>query len=109
MRRRDFTLLVGGTAAWPFVARAQHPQAKLPLVGALLPGNPSAPITLSLLEAFRRGLREEGFVEGQNVRTQNRYEEDLDGLRRAAVELVGLNVDVITAEGTQAVLAAKRD
>jgi putative ABC transport system substrate-binding protein len=53
------------------------------------------------------GLREEGYVEGQNFITEYRYAEDFDGFRKAANELVRLNVDVITAAGTVAALAAK--
>jgi putative tryptophan/tyrosine transport system substrate-binding protein len=60
------------------------------------------------LEGFQRGLREEGYLEGQNISIQNKYGEDLKGLRNAANELVGLSVDVILAGGTPAALAAKR-
>ncbi len=78
------------------------------MVGMLWLGKPTAPITLSVAEACREGLREEGLVEGQNITTQNRYGDDLEGLRRGADDLVGLNVSVIVAHGTPAVLAAKR-
>jgi putative ABC transport system substrate-binding protein len=71
-------------------------------------GKPAAPITLSIAEACREGLREGGFVEDENIRTQNRYGDDLEGLRRGADDLVGLNVSVIVAHGTPAILAAKR-
>jgi putative tryptophan/tyrosine transport system substrate-binding protein len=100
--------LLGGAAAWPSIALAQQTRVGLPLIGALWPGKPSAPITGSLLQAFREGLREVGFVEGQNVTTEHRYAEGPVGLEKAANDLAGLNVKVILAVGTPAVLAARR-
>jgi putative ABC transport system substrate-binding protein len=63
---------------------------------------------MSLSEAFRNGLREEGYVEGQNVRAEYRYAEGVESLEMAAAELAGLDVKVILATGTPAVLAARR-
>ena len=108
MKRREFFKLLGGAAAWPSIALAQQTRVGLPLIGALWPGKPSAPITGSLLQAFREGLREVGFVEGQNVTTEHRYAEGPVGLEKAANDLAGLNVKVILAVGTPAVLAARR-
>ena len=108
MKRREFFKLLGGAAAWPSIALAQQTRVGLPLIGALWPGKPSAPITGSLLQAFREGLREVGFVEGQNVTTEHRYAEGPVGLEKAANDLAGLNVKVILATGTPAVLAARR-
>jgi putative tryptophan/tyrosine transport system substrate-binding protein len=110
MRRRDFIkVIVGSAITWPLAARAQQQvQRSPPVVGMLLLGKPTAPITLSIAEACREGLREEGFVEDQNIRTQNRYGDDLESLRRGADDLVRLNVSVIVASGTPAILAAKR-
>jgi putative ABC transport system substrate-binding protein len=71
-------------------------------------GRASPPLQLSIEEACREGLREEGFAEDQNIKTQNRYGDDLEGLRRGADDLVQLNVSVIVAGGTPATLAAKR-
>ena len=62
---------------------------------------------MSLSEAFRNGLREEGYVEGQNVRAEYRYAEGVEGLEMAAAELADLDVKVILATGTPAVLAAR--
>jgi putative tryptophan/tyrosine transport system substrate-binding protein len=109
VRRREFITLFGGAAAWPFAAHAQQQaQRSPPVVGMLWPGTPTAPITLSMTDACREGLREEGFVEDQNIRTQNRYGDDFEGFRRGADDLVRLNVSVIVAGGTPAILAAKR-
>ena len=74
----------------------------------LLPGKSTAPITLSMAKACREGLREEGLVEDQNIRIQNRFGDDSEGLRRGADDLVRLNISVIVAFGTPAILAAKR-
>jgi putative ABC transport system substrate-binding protein len=63
MRRREFIAGIGSTAAWPVLARAQ--QQSMPVVG-FLDASSSAP-SASLVEAFRRGLREAGYVEGQNI------------------------------------------
>jgi putative tryptophan/tyrosine transport system substrate-binding protein len=107
VRRREFVALVGGATTWSTIARAQQ-RTRQPLIGALGHGKASAPTALSFWKAFRQGLREEGFEEDQNVRIQFRFGEDLEGLPKAADELVGLNVDVIAAAFTPAALAAKR-
>ena len=69
MRRRAFITLVGGAAAWPLAARAQHPT--MPVVGLLTSRGPGdAP---QLLAAFRQGLKDTGFVESQNVAIEYRF------------------------------------
>lgn len=108
MRRREFITLVAGAAAWPSIAGAQQTSVGLPLVGVLWPGRPSTPVAVSNLQAVREGLRDEGYVEDQNLRLENRYAVGVDGLEKAAAELTSLNVKVILAEGTPAVLAARR-
>jgi len=67
MERRTFlATLVGGLLAAPLTAEAQ-PREKLPRVGYLSPGSPSEPLRRRRFEAFRQGLRELGYVEGQNI------------------------------------------
>jgi putative ABC transport system substrate-binding protein len=108
MKRREFIAVLGGAVAvWPLAGYAQQPQRRLPLVGGLWQGSPSAPIISAAREAFQLGLREEGYLEGQNITLDYRYGEDLNELRKDANELVSLNVDVIIAGGTPAALAAK--
>jgi putative tryptophan/tyrosine transport system substrate-binding protein len=107
MRRRDFIGLLGGAAfVWPLAARAQQQPAKVPRIGALQVG----PSELSAnLEAFRQGLHDLGYTEGQNLAIERRYGEwKLDRLPELATELVRLKVDVILAASTPAARAAKQ-
>jgi putative ABC transport system substrate-binding protein len=106
LRRRDFVVLVGGVAATlPVVVHAQMPSI-VPLIGALWPGEPSAPITVNIRNAFRQGLREDGYRESENIAIEDRYYSE--GITKAVNDLVGLRVDVIIATGTPGALAAKR-
>lgn len=97
MRRRDFiTLIGGGTAAWPMAARAQQPA--VPVVGFLSSVSPGP--YMQNLAAFRRGLGQTGFIEGQNVAIEYRWAEGNYGRLPALVaELVRRRVDVIVATG----------
>jgi putative tryptophan/tyrosine transport system substrate-binding protein len=103
MRRRDFIVtLASSVTAWPFVVSAQ--QAKPARLGVLLVEK-REPFT----RIFSEGLRELGYVDGQNMQIEYRSAEGrLDRLPALAAELVGLKVDVIVASETPAVLAAKR-
>jgi putative ABC transport system substrate-binding protein len=104
MRRRDFVGLVGGAAAWPLAARAQ--QAPLLVVGYLSVGSPLP----DQLVALRKGLSEQGYVEGRNLAFEGRSTEDYDRLPALAAELVARRVAVIFTSGNlnaaQAVKAA---
>ena len=91
---------------------AAQPPEKVPRVGYLNPGSPSDPLSQRRLEAFRQGLRELGYVEGQNIAIESRWAEGkYDRYPALAADLVRLKVDVIVAHGgaaTQAVQQATR-
>ena len=104
MRRREFIAALGGAAVWPLAARAQ--QSKMARIGALYIGLADSE---SFKKELREGLRELGYVEGQNIAFEFRSADGkLDRLPELAAELVRLKVDVIVALYTPCALAAKQ-
>jgi ABC-type uncharacterized transport system substrate-binding protein len=100
MKRRALITLLGGAAAWPLAARAQRPS--IPVVGFLRSGTlPGDRVT-----ALRQGLKEEGFVEGQDVRIEYRSAEDQTKLPLLVADLLRRQVALIVGN-TPAALAAK--
>jgi len=99
MRRREFLGVLGGAAAWPFAARAQ--QAALPVVGFIR--SASLADATHLVTAFRQGLKEAGFVEGQNVAIEYRYADNqIDRLPVLVAELIRRPVAVIVGNNIAA-------
>jgi len=105
MKRRAFITLLGGAAAWPLAARAQQPT--MPVIGFLGSRSPSE--SAYVVAAFRRGLGESGFVEGQNCVIAFRWAEGrYDRLAPLATELVGMSAAALfTAGGSPSAVAAK--
>jgi putative ABC transport system substrate-binding protein len=104
-RRKFVSLLVGGPAVWPLGARAQQGSA-MPVVGFLSGLSPADGALF--LTAFRQGVRETGYVEGQNVAIEYRWAQDqYDRLPDLATDLVRRQVTVIAARDTPSAIAAK--
>ena len=106
MRRREFIALLGATAAWPLAARAED--SSVPVIGFLSSRSPEE--SAHLVTAFRQGLAEGGFIEGQNVVIEYRWARgQYDVLPAMATDLVSRRVNVLTtAGGEPSALAAKR-
>ena len=106
MKRREFITLLSGMAVWPLAARAQQP-TKIARIGFL--GASNAKGYATQLAGFRSGLRDFGYVEGQNINVDFRWaDDDYDRLAPLAAELTALNVDLIVTHGTPATAAAKK-
>src|SRR5258705_747886 len=104
MKRREFITALGGAAAWPVAAGAQQPA--MPTIAYLGPISPEA--VAGRLRAFRQGLKEIGYIEGENVAIGYRYAEGQnDQLQAMAIELVRRQGSVLVTGGTPAAFAAK--
>jgi putative tryptophan/tyrosine transport system substrate-binding protein len=103
MRRREFVSLLGGVTAWPLAALGQ--QAAMPVVGVLHSQSPDA--FREPLRGFRQGLKDAGYVEGENVAIEYRWAENqADRLPVLAADLVRRRVSVIAAASTPASVVA---
>src|SRR5262249_47036104 len=107
MKRREFITLIGGAAAWAFAGRAQEPAPTVRQArGGILSASPPSP---ALFNAFRAGMRERGYIEGQNLSIdvrwpQGTFEQD----PAVAAQLARASVEIIVAWSTPAVIAARR-
>jgi putative tryptophan/tyrosine transport system substrate-binding protein len=105
MRRRDFIKVIAGSVtSWPLAARAEASRR----VGLLFLVSAQAAGTLALAKAVIQGLKEHGWVEGQNITFEYRFADGKqDALAKLAAELAGLRVDAIVTDSTPAMQAAK--
>ncbi len=108
MQRRDFIMALGLAAVWPLAVQAQQPK-KVPRIGFLTTGSLELPETRTTLNAFRQGLRELGYFDGQNIVIEVRAADSkIERFPVLASELVGLRVDVIVASNSLSGRAAQQ-
>ena len=108
MKRREVLGVIGGAAAWPLAVWAQQPK-KLPRIGFLVTGSIESPEARASLKAFDQGLREYGYIDGQNVLVEVRAADlKVERFPALASELVRLNVDLIVASNSLAARAVQQ-
>jgi putative ABC transport system substrate-binding protein len=109
MRRREFIAALGGAAAWPLAARAQQSD-RVRRIGVLMAGDETDPVRKTSIIAFTRAFADLGWTDGRNVRMDLRWGGgDVNRIRALAQELVGLQPDIILANGTPATAAVARE
>ena len=106
--RRHFITLLGGAAAWPLAARAQQGN-RVRRIGVLIGGDENDPVWKPPLSAFTQALGGLGWANGRNVRMEPRWGGDINRIRALAQELVGLQPDIIMANGTAATAALQQE
>jgi putative ABC transport system substrate-binding protein len=107
MRRREFITLLGGAATWPITARAQS-KVRMPKVGVLMAVSESDPESQKRIAAFRQGLVDLGWKDGQNIQVEYRWADGkIELIRQYSKELVALAPNVILVNSTPAIQATK--
>jgi len=107
MRRREFIGLIGGVAAWPLIAKAQ-PDGRMRRIGVLIGGTEGDPQGTKYLEALSSGLRQLGWIAGQNIQIDYRWARgDIGRARSLAMEMVSTPPALILATGTETALALR--
>lgn len=108
MKRRDVFGVIGGAAAWPLAVLAQQPK-NVPRIGFLVTGSLESPEARAILKAFDQGLREYGYIAGQNVILEVRAADlNVERFPVLASELISLNVDLIVASNSLAARAVQQ-
>src|SRR3954451_7354828 len=108
MKRREVLGVIGGAAAWPLAVWAQQPK-NVPRIGFLVTGSIESPEARASLKAFDQGLRERGYIDGQNVLVEVRAADlKVERFPALAGELVRLNVDLIVASNSLAARAVQQ-
>ena len=109
MKRREFITLLGGAAELPMAARAQQGD-RVRRIGVLMPVDENDPLAETFLSAFTQALSDLGWTDGRNVRIDLRWgRADINRIRALAQQLVGLQPDIIVANGTAATAAVQRE
>jgi putative ABC transport system substrate-binding protein len=109
IRRRDFIVGLGGAVAWPLVARAQQGD-RVRRIGVLMSYDKNDPAGKTRLSAFTQALADSGWIDGRNVRMDLRWVGgNISRIRALAAELVGLQPDIILANGTPETVALQRE
>ncbi len=108
MKRREFITVVSGVAMWPLAVWAQQPK-NVPRIGFLVTGSIESPEARASLKAFDQGLREYGYIDGQNILVEVRAADSkVERFPALASELVRLNVDLIVASNSLAARAVQQ-